>query len=318
MNFKSITNLYNKLSNFGKLLLFVSLLLIIVVVFKSANKEIERRSSTSNKEGFIQEQDFLFKKGPDIYDDFYASIYDYLVFNQVKNDYEVGMILNQNSPNTKTIVLDVGCGTGHHVAKFAANPGVEILGIDNSPSMIKKAMENYPDLNFQLTNVLNRDSFGYNTFTHILCLYFTIYYLENKQQFFNNCMEWLKPGGYLIVHLVDKYKFDPILPPGNPLYIVSPQKYAKERITKTKINFDQFIYNSNFKINETSPDIAIFDEKFKFNDGRVRKQEHVLYMNDLGDIINFAQDAGFIIQGKIDLLKVGYEYQYLYIFMKPN
>jgi SAM-dependent methyltransferase len=292
--------------------------LIIVVVFKSANKEIERRSSTSNKEGFIQEQDFLFKKGPDIYDDFYASIYDYLVFNQVKNDYEVGMILNQNSPNTKTIVLDVGCGTGHHVAKFAANPGVEILGIDNSPSMIKKAMENYPDLNFQLTNVLNRDSFGYNTFTHILCLYFTIYYLENKQQFFNNCMEWLKPGGYLIVHLVDKYKFDPILPPGNPLYIVSPQKYAKERITKTKINFDQFIYNSNFKINETSPDIAIFDEKFKFNDGRVRKQEHVLYMNDLGDIINFAQDAGFIIQGKIDLLKVGYEYQYLYIFMKPN
>jgi len=316
MNFKSITNLYNKLSNFGKLLLFVSLLLIIVVVFKSANKELERRSS--NKEGFIQEQDFLFKKGPDIYDDFYASIYDYLVFNQVKNDYEVGMILNQNSPNTKTIVLDVGCGTGHHVAKFAANPGVEILGIDNSPSMIKKAMENYPDLNFQLTNVLNRDSFGYNTFTHILCLYFTIYYLENKQQFFNNCMEWLKPGGYLIVHLVDKYKFDPILPPGNPLYIVSPQKYAKERITKTKINFDQFIYNSNFKINETSPDIAIFDEKFKFNDGRVRKQEHVLYMNDLGDIINFAQDAGFIIQGKIDLLKVGYEYQYLYIFMKPN
>jgi SAM-dependent methyltransferase len=318
MNFKAITNLYNKLSNFGKLLFFVSLLLIIIVIFKTINKEINNRDN-GLLEGFIQEQEFLFKKGPDIYDDFYASIYDLLVFNQVKNDYEVGMILNQASPNTKTIILDVGCGTGHHVGKIAANPGVEILGIDDSPSMIKKAMENYPGLNFQLADVLNRDTFSNNMFTHILCLYFTIYYLNNKQQFFNNCMDWLKPGGYLFVHLVDKNKFDPILPPGNPLYIVSPQKYAKERITKTKINFDQFIYNSNFKINETSSsDVAIFDEKFKFNDGRVRKQEHILYMSDLGDITNLAQEAGFIIQGKIDLVKVGYEYQYIYIFMKPT
>ena len=44
-------------------------------------------------------------------------------------------------------------------------------------------------------------------------------------------MDWLMPGGYLIVHLVDRESFDPILPPGNPLYVVSPQKYAKERIT---------------------------------------------------------------------------------------
>jgi len=27
--------------------------------------------------------------------------------------------------------------------------------------------------------------------------------------------------------------------------------------------------------------------------------------------------AGFIIQGKVDLIKVGYEYQYLFIFQKP-
>ena len=59
-------------------------------------------------------------------------------------------------------------------------------------------------------------------------------------------MNWLMPGGKLIVHLVDRDKFDPILPPGNPLYIVSPQKYAKERITKTKITFNEFLYNSNF------------------------------------------------------------------------
>jgi len=130
-------------------------------------------------------------------------------------------------------------------------------------------------------------------------------------------MEWLMPGGCLIVHLVDRYKFDPILPPGNPLYIVSPQKYAKERITKTKVNFNEFVYNADFKLDE-SYDTAIFDEKFKFNDGKVRKQEHILYMKDVGDIVNMAQDAGFLLHAKVDLVKVAYEYQYLYVFMKPG
>lgn len=309
---KSITNLYGKLSCFGKILIFISLLLIIVVFFKYVNNK-----NPNKVEGFQQEQEFLFKKGPEIYDDFYADIYDFLVFNELKNDYEVGMIINQNTPNTKTVVLDVGCGTGHHVAKMAQNNNLEIIGIDISPSMIKKAKTNYPNLNFQLADVLNRDAFQNNMFTHILCLYFTIYYIEDKNQFFNNAMDWLKPGGYLFVHLVDRYKFDPILPPGNPLYIVSPQKYAKDRIMKTKINFNEFIYNSEFKLNETS-DVAIFDEKFKFNNGKVRKQEHILYMNNISDIINMAQDAGFVIQAKIDLMKVAYEYQYVYVFLKPG
>jgi hypothetical protein len=141
--------------------------------------------------------------------------------------------------------------------------------------------------------------------------------MQDKRTFFNNCMQWLKYGGYLVVHLVDREQFDPILPPGNPLYIVSPQKYAKERITKTKITFNDFVYTSNFDL-IPSKDIAIFNEKFKFNDGRVRKQEQTLYMEDTEQIITMAQEAGFILQGKIDLVKCAYENQYLYIFVKPS
>ena len=154
-------------------------------------------------------------------------------------------------------------------------------------------------------------------FTHILCLYFTIYYFPDKRIFFDNCMDWLMPGGCLVVHLVNRDKFDPILPPGNPLYIVSPQKYAKERITTTKITFNDFIYNSDFKLNKDT-NIATFDEKFKFNDGKVRKQEQKLYMEDEEDILTIAQQCGFILQGKIDLVKCAYEYQYLYILVKPS
>ena len=312
---KSITNCYKKMSNFGKILIFIALLLIVVIFFRTFNP---------NKEGFgnynvdTVEGNFLFKEGDAVYDDFYASVYDHLVFNQVKNDYEIGSIKKSSSLDEKSIIADIGCGTGHHVSDLRSK-NLNVIGIDISPSMIQQAKKQYPDLRkyFSLGNVLDGNLFKDNSLTHILCLYFTIYYFTNKMLFFNNCMNWLMPGGFLIVHLVDKYKFDPILPPGNPLYIVSPQKYAKERITSTKVTFNDFVYNSNFKLSDFD-DTATFNEKFKFNNGKVRKQEQKLYMEDLPSIVNMAQDAGFIIHAKIDLVKCAYEYQYLYVFTKPS
>jgi SAM-dependent methyltransferase len=305
---KSITKCYNKLSNFGKILLFVALLLVIIVCFKSLRPV---------QEGMVDSSKFLFKQGTAVYDDFYANVYDYLVFNQLRNDYEIGQIINGTTPNEKSVIADIGCGTGKSVKELSSK-NLQIIGVDISPSMIEKAKSDNPQLarQFVVGNGLNGHLFQDNSLTHILCLYFTIYYMENKMLFFNNCMNWLMPGGYLIVHLVDKYKFNPILPPGNPLYIVSPQKYAKERITKTKITFNDFIYNSNFKLHDNN--IATFDEKFKFNDGRVRKQEQKLYMEDLPTIVNMAQDAGFTLHAKIDMVHCAYENQYLYVFVKPS
>jgi SAM-dependent methyltransferase len=307
--FKSFTNFYKKMSNFGKLLFFVASILILIVFFKSI---------IPIKEGMaLQQQDkFLFKEGENIYDDFYVDIYDHLVYNTIKNDYEIGRLLNETSLVSTSIIADIGCGTGHHVANLSAK-NLNVIGIDISPSMIKKAKEEYPSYNFRLGNALDNGLFKMNSLTHILCLYFTIYYFKDKRHFFDNCMDWLMPGGYLIVHLVDRETFDPILPPGNPLYIVSPQKYAKERITKTKITFNDFVYSSNFNLDKNN-DMATFDEKFVFNDGKIRKQQQKLYMEDTSTIINNAQECGFILQGKIDLVKCAYENQYLYIFVKPS
>lgn len=310
---KSLTNCYNKMSNFGKILLFIALLLVVVIFFKSITPMKEGMTDNVN----TSTDKFLFKQGTAVYDDFYANIYDYLVFNRVKNEYEVGIIVNSTTPSSKSVIADIGCGTGHQVSELNSK-NLEVIGIDISPSMIAKAKENYPDIQdkFKVGDGLNGNMFRADSLTHILSLYFTIYYMKDKMRFFYNCMDWLMPGGYLIVHLVDKYKFDPILPPGNPLYIVSPQKYAKERITSTKITFNDFVYNSNFKLEDN--DTATFNEKFKFNDGKVRKQEQLLYMEDLPTIVNMAQDAGFIVHAKIDMVKCAYENQYLYIFIKPS
>ena len=311
---KSTTTFYKKLSTVGKILSLVGVFLIVVGVANSV-----KLPPTTSQEGYEQNDRFLFKESTEIYDDFYSEIYDHLVFNNIKDDYEVGQIKNKTTPSSKSVILDVGCGTGHHVDKMArsVNGPLDIVGIDISPSMISKAKLNYPSYNFIIGNALDYDQFQPNSFTHILCLYFTLYYFENKQKFFNNCMEWLMPGGTLIVHVVNREKFDPILPPGNPLYIVSPQKYAKKRITSTKITFNEFVYSSDFELDSPN-NAATFHEKFKFNDGKVRKQEHKLFMEPETDIIAMAQNAGFLIHGKIDLLECAYEYQYLYILVKPQ
>ena len=304
---KSVIQFYNKLSNFGKILVFIIVLLTLIVFFKSI---------IPVKENMINREKFLFKTGDAVYDDFYSNIYDYLVFNVVKNDYEVGIITNTTQPGETSIIADIGCGTGHHVRNLTSQ-NLNVVGIDISPSMISKAKEEFPQGDFRVGNALDNGLFKFNSLTHILCLYFTIYYFQDKRHFFDNAMDWLMPGGWLIVHLVDRETFDPILPPGNPLFIVSPQKYAKERITKTKIHFNDFIYESIFNLDKDK-NLATFDEKFKFDDGNVRKQQQKLYMEDTSTIVNMAQDCGFILQSKVDLVKCAYENQYLYIFLKPS
>jgi len=307
---KSLGSVYNKCSLWCKVLILICLLLLVVLVFKGIKPN-------NFVEGFEQRDQFLTKNGTEIYDDFYSDIYDYLVFNNLKDDYEIGWIINSASPSSQSKILDVGCGTGHHVAGLGSK-GLDVIGVDISPSMIKKAKETFPDYKFEVGDALDGSKFEPDSFTHILCMYFTIYYFKDKQLFFQNCFKWLSPGGYLVVHLVDRDRFDPILPPGNPLLYVSPQRYAKERITSTKVKFTEFSYSADFKLDDKN-DKAIFVEKFKNDsDGKVRKNEHTLYMPDIQQITDEAQSCGFIIDEKADLLQCQYEYQYLYVFVKPN
>jgi SAM-dependent methyltransferase len=305
---QSISSIYKKSSTWGKVLFFIILFLIVIAIFRSNNK---------GKEGFEQTDKFMFKSGSDVYDDFYSDIYDSLVFSNLKDDYEVGQIINSTKPTQESIILDVGSGTGHHVG-ILNKKGYKAIGLDNSHSMIEKAKEYYPDYDFVEGDVLNAMQFQPQSFTHILCLYFTLYYIKDKMQFFNNCMNWLMPGGSLVVHIVNRDMFDPILPPANPLVMLTPQRYAKDRITNSKVTFEDFKYSANFDL-DNSKNQAKFVEKFQNKDNNkvFRKQEHVMYMEPENDILTMAKNAGFIIQGKIDLIKVGYEYQYLYIFQKP-
>lgn len=310
---KLIKNSFSKGTIWFKITLILSVFLIIVVLLNN-NKPI--------KEGFVFEKKYVEKKGEGIFDDFYASIYDDLVYSDVKNDFEIGEIINKTSPTSSSKILDIGSGTGHHV-KSLKDKGFNVIGLDKSEAMVKLSKENYPDINVKVGDAINSMEFQPGEFTHITCLYFTIYYIKDKSSFFANCMSWLKPGGYLILHLVDKDTFDPVIPAANPFMVYSPQYYSKDRIQTSNVVFNNFSYKGQFDPRGSDMgvypnDFVIYREIFKdTTNGNVRENTHQLYMDTQKNIISKARNVGFIENAQIDMSTCQYDNQYLYILQKP-
>jgi ubiquinone/menaquinone biosynthesis C-methylase UbiE len=316
---KSTWKIFSRTSLLHKLFYFLALLISISLITNFGNKNgygvVEAFAPKTN--AFDMKEDVT-----QIYDDFYVKIYDDLVFSKIKNDYEVVKLIEYTKPKKNSRILDVGCGMGHHVSSFVAH-GFQSEGIDISPSMIKKAKQTYPALKFNEADMLDVMIYPANSFNYVTCFYFTLYYIKDKRAFFENCMKWLMPGGYLAVHIVNRDKFDPIIPAGNPFSIVSPQTYAKKRITNTVVKFDTLEYKSNFILKDNLDGLvdpnAIMSETFKtFATGDVRKNEHKLYMPTQAEILDMAKSVGYIIHSKIDLIKCQYDSQYVYMLQKPT
>lgn len=314
--------LYKKTSMCGKIIIWLSIILLIVIVFKKMGNNLGGTINETH-EGFqTQQTQIVEKTGLQVYDKFYVNNYDDLLYNQEKNKFEIEHIVKITKPTKNSVILDIGSGTGHHVCLMGEQmtvPQNNIMGIDSSKYMISQSKTNYPTCRFKQEDATNTDAFLPNTFTHITSFYFTIYYFKNKKQFFENCFKWLNRGGYLVIHLVNRDQFDPILPPGNPLIFFSPQKYASKRITTTQIKFKKYTYNADFKMSKDNKTNVKFIEKFKNDsDKKVRKNTHILYMEPQREILTIAKSCGFDIKAKVDMLHCSYENQYLYFLYKPN
>ena len=110
--------------------------------------------------------------------------------------------------------------------------------------------------------------FDPETFSHILCTHFTFYELRDKPTFVKNCRRWLKIGGYMVLHLVDKMHFDTIAPIGK----IPNMTNANERILSTSVRLSNMLYTNKFLFQEN--DIVKRIETFTCNKTKhVRHQE---------------------------------------------
>ncbi len=294
--------------------IFLSILIIILILILC----VCQLKPQPTKEGFSQIDKFVYYKDNDkIFDNFYSEIYDDLFYSRLRADLDYELIQPIAKFNAYSNILDAGCGTGYHIKKIASEKFI-VTGVDYSVEMVSKAKDLNKNINIKQGDLTNGILYNPEEFTHILCLYFTIYYIDDKRQFFLNCYDWLQNDGILVLHLVNRDMFDPILPASNPLYMVSPQKYAKSRIVNSSIKFKDFEYNSKFHI-DSNNDIGIFEETMKDDlTANIRKNRHKLYMPSQKSILSIAKECGFTIIHKTDMVSVQYEYQYLYYLQKEK
>lgn len=268
------------------------------------------------------------KSHKDIYDSYYARVYRELVDNHRKKalTFEIQDMFDHTQLNEygrKAVILDLGCGTGSHVRKFAQRkPQWMVYGLDQSRAMLDVAqsrLQNYR----RKTRLIRGDFedpevFDANTFTHITCYYFSIYYANDPKNVFTNVHRWLKPGGFFCIHIVDPERFDPVLDAANPLIGISLQKYMQpgERRTYSKVYFNNFVYKSDFDYNPKTRK-AVFTEVFTHpKKQRVRKHTHSLNMVPHNTLIGKVRKAGFKLKHVTKMYEIGDEYEYLCYFQK--
>ena len=308
----------------------IQIILVVVISILLANYLYvrwmmvgNRRSELDNLEAFANpdgspEGDTIILGNETLYDKFYAKIYDMLVDPSARHKQEVGLTLAWAKgfrPDIKTMeVLDIGCGTGGDVEEFHKEGVGKVVGMDASTDMIDVARKNYPKNDYRVKEAENVGSFAAGEFNLVTMYYFTYYYLRDRDQVFRNIFNWLQPGGCFVIHLVNREKFDPILEAASPFVAFSVQKYSKERITRSKVTFDKFDYEADFTIDDSR---AEFREEFRFKGSKkLRRQVHHLRMPKMDEVVSEAEANGFTFKQYIDLTPIGYEYQYLFCFVR--
>lgn len=285
------------------------------------------------QEGFVDTAEGTtdrYLENDELFDGFYASIYDQLVQNSVRVQAEIGLLLHQWTSRgdmevEKMKILDAGCGTGVATVALAKMNAEKVIGLDKSAAMIERAKtvtvpsttltdDQKKRIEFRVADLLNPSACSGGEVTHAVMLYFTPYYVKDLEAVFRNMFLWVLPGGKLAVEVVNKHKFDPMLDSAAPWMAFSLQKYSKERVTKSQVTFDKFAYEANFDLED--PD-AEFRETFRFKDGRVRRQRHRLHMPNIEDITKLAVTCGWKYDTYIDLTTIGFEYAYLLCFTHP-
>lgn len=308
----------------------VQIILVVLIAFFLANylytrwslqkrriTELDEVEAFQNQSDATESPDTVILGNELLYDDFYAKIYDKIVDGEQRQDAEVNLTLGwvkKYRPDTQSILaVDVGCGTGAQVELFRKAGVGKAVGFDKSSAMVARGRQLHPKADLREGDAEMIGQFAAGEFNLATLYYFTFYYLRDRTVALKNIFSWLQPGGCLVIHLVNREKFDPILESASPFVAFSVQKYSKERVTRSRVAFDKLEYEANFDLHDS---LGEFTEVFTFKDGKRRKQVHRLLMPTMAQVVAEVESCGFKYKEYIDLTGIGYEYQYLFCFVR--
>lgn len=246
-----------------------------------------------NQEGYREK--LLFE---DPFTKLYMEHYDSITFSQKKFDYEISIIekyLKKSIMFKKTKILDIGCGTGNHTAHLN-NEGYNTIGLDSSKDAVDYCINIYRHEDwFKHGNVLKPPLFRNREFSHILCLNYTIYYVKQKAELFQNCYKWLKNGGYLFLHVIDN---------AEKLYLETDGWVELDNNSK---------YRSRIDIDK---DTTYLYEKIKTSDYTLSNVHTLHHLGNRDKIVDIAIKTGFKIEKKLKIKTKGYHHHYIYVLKR--
>ena len=188
------------IKNIYKFIIIIFILYICYFLYKlrNSNKSIDLynlQNSNKSIESFID-----YNQDDDIFDREYVDMYDvaYNDFNDIKMDYKHMLDANIFNNNDKIAIL--GCGVGKWGSYINSNHKNldDLINIDKSTNMCRKAQKNYPNLKYingnvaSNNNILNKNSQNIIIIDERMMLYNNF---NDQTHIIINCHEWLKKDG---------------------------------------------------------------------------------------------------------------------------
>lgn len=140
-----------------------------------------------------------------MYSDSFCRVYNIFGWNYYPEAFGEQLLLwmKQNNVQLRTC-LDLACGTGVLCGLLSAN-GLEVSGMDFSEGMIRIARDTYPDLTFDVADMIvyrPKKTFDLVTCTGDALNH--IHDLNNVQKIFENVYTYLSDGGYFVFDILNE------------------------------------------------------------------------------------------------------------------
>jgi len=154
----------------------------------------------------------------------------YLKFKEERTQPAIDLAGRINIENPEKI-MDVGCGPGNSTNVLSSRwPESEIIGIDNSASMIESAQINYPRMEWKVEDVTKMET---EEKYDIIFSNATIQWIQDQEKLINDLVKMLKDKGALAVQ-VPQYRNMPV---SQAIERVSLNKKWKEQTSQANNDF---------------------------------------------------------------------------------
>jgi SAM-dependent methyltransferase len=228
----------------------------------------------------------------DLYPGFFAHFYD-VIYDSIRSDVDSAFFLDRIT-SSKGPVLEVGVGTGRFFLR-ALNAGIDIRGIDISPSMVDILRKKLGDKDQSRVSVKDiRDFDTDRKFSLIIAPFRVFMHLDepaDQLKALNNVYDNLEPGGEFIFDLFipdpklmaggidEKTDFEGEYEPGETV----------QRITSAKYDLVNQVVNIRFRL--------VWTEKGKRHEGTWNTHLRFFFRYELEALLQRSKFTSFAIYG---------------------